>query len=117
MDLHDFSYTYVDLGMWSIVEPQLGVVNACLPVMRPVLDRLTKSYSSQRVIPSSWRGNSSEPSTPTPVMVDNKNLYKFASPVDKLYPLDTVNLVRVIDESVADSLVDLERSRSHSDLY
>ncbi|KAF2194318.1 hypothetical protein K469DRAFT_437352, partial [Zopfia rhizophila CBS 207.26] len=37
MDLHDFSYTYADLGMWSIVEPLLGVVNACLPVMRPLI--------------------------------------------------------------------------------
>jgi hypothetical protein len=115
MNLHDFSYTYADLGMWSIVEAQLGVMNACLPVMRPVIDRLIKSRVSQRVTPLNWRSVCSEPSIPIPVMVENSDLQRFASPVDKLYPLDTVHLVRVSDHSAADSAVDLERARFHSD--
>jgi hypothetical protein len=117
MDLHDFSYTYADLGMWSTVEPQLGVVNVCLPVMRPVLERLIKSQASQEVTPSSWRSVSSKPFTPTPVVVDNRNLYKLASPVDKLYPLDTVHLVRVTDDSVAYSFFELESARSQPDMH
>ncbi|KAF2197695.1 hypothetical protein GQ43DRAFT_337432, partial [Delitschia confertaspora ATCC 74209] len=40
MDIHDFHYTYAGLGMWSIVEPQLGIINACMPVMRPLLNQL-----------------------------------------------------------------------------
>jgi hypothetical protein len=43
MDLLDLSYSGAALARWSVLEPTLGVVNACLPVMRPVLQKLLGS--------------------------------------------------------------------------
>ena len=46
-DLLDLSYTSVGGDYWSILEPSLGIVNACLPTMQPVLRKLFKNkYTS-----------------------------------------------------------------------
>lgn len=39
-DLTDFTYTVVPGACWSVLEPALGVVNACLPTIRPVLQKV-----------------------------------------------------------------------------
>jgi hypothetical protein len=115
MDLHDFHYTYADLGMWSIIEPQLGVINACMPVMRPLLSRAAKSKACQRVLPESWVGSSSEHATQVLVKYDNGKARRATAPVDKLYPLDTVHLVGRPDHSNLGSEVDLEGAITQSD--
>jgi hypothetical protein len=43
MDLLDISYSGAALARWSVLEHTLGVVNAGLPVMRPVLQKLLGS--------------------------------------------------------------------------
>jgi hypothetical protein len=101
MDLHDFAYTYADLGMWSIVEPQLGVINACLPVMRPIIHQAMKSKAYQRLVPSS--AGPFDQSTSQPKPPNGTDGYIPHNTVDKLYPLDSVHLV-----GSSDSGVDLE---------
>lgn len=39
-DLTDLTYTVTPGACWSTLEPTLGVVNACLPTMRPVLKKV-----------------------------------------------------------------------------
>ncbi|KAF2008746.1 hypothetical protein BU24DRAFT_321242, partial [Aaosphaeria arxii CBS 175.79] len=36
LDLTDFTYACINLSIWAILEPTLGIVNACLPVFRPI---------------------------------------------------------------------------------
>lgn len=43
LDLQDFIYSSADLTSWSLLEPTLGVVNACLPVLKPVFQQLAQS--------------------------------------------------------------------------
>jgi hypothetical protein len=117
MDLHDFHYTYADLGMWSIVEPQLGIVNACMPVMQPFLRRIAKSKACQRILPASWLHSSHDGDHHAPVVyVDGKAVKDNANanPMDKLYPLDTVHLVGKQD-SVTDSGIQIDIGRAHSE--
>lgn len=40
LDYSDFSYSGGLFSIWSIVENNLGIVNACLPVMRPLLRKI-----------------------------------------------------------------------------
>lgn len=39
-DFNDATFNVVPVAIWSVLEPTLGVVNACLPVMRPALQKL-----------------------------------------------------------------------------
>lgn len=43
MDLADFTYSAAALSRWSVLEPTLGIVNACLPLMRPVIQQIRKA--------------------------------------------------------------------------
>ena len=44
----DFTYTIFQDALWSSLEPSLGVVNTCLPLLPPVISKFTDStvYSS-----------------------------------------------------------------------
>ncbi len=35
--LDDLTYTFAANQMWTTIEPCLGIINACLPMMRPLL--------------------------------------------------------------------------------
>lgn len=37
----DFTYSVSLIGIWSFLEPSLGIVSACLPVMQPVLSKIS----------------------------------------------------------------------------
>ena len=37
---HDFTYDFVDLGVWTSLETNLGILCACFPAMRPLLHLL-----------------------------------------------------------------------------
>lgn len=43
LSLPDFTNSVTDVVYWSVLEPLLGIVNACLPVMLPALQRIFKS--------------------------------------------------------------------------
>ena len=45
LNLLDFIYSSIGLGRLSFLEPSLGVINNCLPVMRPALQKYFGSYS------------------------------------------------------------------------
>lgn len=98
----DLTYASVDLFLWSIFEPTLGILNASLPVLRPIgsaISRLTvvswaksafQSYatSSDRKTGGSSRtieGSNSDPRT--------DKFRRLADPTDKMYQLDTINLI------------------------
>lgn len=42
----DSTWTDVDTFIWSTVEPCIGIVSACLPVMRPILQKIVPSSVS-----------------------------------------------------------------------
>ena len=49
LDLLDFSYSVVPDGVYSVLEPCLGVINASLPVLQPVTERLASSRLFSRL--------------------------------------------------------------------
>ncbi|MCJ1421896.1 hypothetical protein MMC32_008263 [Xylographa parallela] len=42
LDYTDFSYSVVPDGIYSVLEPCLGVINASLPILQPVVNKLSK---------------------------------------------------------------------------
>ncbi|KAI1134209.1 hypothetical protein F5Y05DRAFT_422792 [Hypoxylon sp. FL0543] len=48
-DMTDATYTTTGVALYSILEPTLGVVNACLPTIKPALIRISKSVSRSPV--------------------------------------------------------------------
>jgi hypothetical protein len=42
LDFADFTFSLVDDGIFSALEPCLGIVNACLPVMQPVFAKFSR---------------------------------------------------------------------------
>lgn len=49
LDLLDFSYSVVPDGVYSVLEPCLGVINASLPVLQPVTEKLATSKLFSRL--------------------------------------------------------------------
>lgn len=51
----DFTYDFIDLGIWTAVETNIGIVCACFPAMKPLLRLLTHGTlkTSERVPPRS----------------------------------------------------------------
>ncbi|KAF2455726.1 hypothetical protein BDY21DRAFT_350155 [Lineolata rhizophorae] len=111
IDLADFHYSAATFGRWSVLEPTLGVINACLPVMRPVLVRFVRTTrgcwpkvllacsrtdSSQADLqePSGSSKRESEGSTKAS---KDKGAKGGALPtVDRLYPLETIEVTSTI---------------------
>ncbi|MCJ1266488.1 hypothetical protein MMC22_006373 [Lobaria immixta] len=70
-DLTDFTYTTAPGACWSILEPALGVVNACLPTMRPALQKIInndafvwfKSNRKHSTTDCRWKQNGIGPSS------------------------------------------------------
>jgi hypothetical protein len=103
MDLVDFTYASADLAVWSVLEPTLGVVNASLPVLRPIIARIFSSpaFDWARSVSSSRRtqgtGEGSDRSKQTPLWRDkrqsNSEGSKHFKRIPDAYPLDTINLV------------------------
>ncbi|KAL1981058.1 hypothetical protein VTN96DRAFT_3123 [Rasamsonia emersonii] len=62
LDVNDLSYTVVGDGIWSAVEPCLSIINACLPVLKPVLVKIFGShlFTTSRKTTNNT-GSSSEP--------------------------------------------------------
>ena len=63
LSLTDLSYSAVDDGIWSDLEPCLGIVNACIPVLKPAFAELSNSKAfawthrtskSSNTSPSDW---------------------------------------------------------------
>jgi len=108
MNMHDFHYSYADLGKWSLVEAQLGIISACMPVMQPVLRRIAGLSVFQRLLSSSWLKSSSDEIV---TQVDRRIKVKVNS-IDRVYPLDTVDLIGKPDGGVGEIATDVERASS-----
>ena len=48
IDYSDFTYTIVDFAIFGALEPLLAIISACLPILQPVLAKLSDK------IPLSW---------------------------------------------------------------
>lgn len=105
MNLLDFSYASVDLAIWSILEPTLGILNASLPVLRPVGSHIFESHAltwarnsfRSLLTQISTRGGTensgSGRSWPRLSKKSTRDSFlRLGDPTDRLYPLDTINL-------------------------
>ncbi|KAI2780694.1 hypothetical protein F4815DRAFT_499072 [Daldinia loculata] len=61
-NLSDITYSNVRLGIYSELEPTLGVVNACLPTIKPAL-RFISRTSKCRINKNSSESNNSKPTS------------------------------------------------------
>lgn len=43
LDLNDLTYNLAKVAVWTGLEPMLGVINACLPVIQPVVKKILES--------------------------------------------------------------------------
>lgn len=57
-DLTDMTYTVTPGAIYSVLEPTLGVVNACLPVIKPSLTKIFKRNLFQSKPGTSTSGGS-----------------------------------------------------------
>ncbi|MCJ1456493.1 hypothetical protein MMC28_006854 [Mycoblastus sanguinarius] len=58
--LADLTYSLASGGLWTVLEPTLGIINACLPVIPPVIQRLSNSRAfswAQRASKSGQTGS------------------------------------------------------------
>lgn len=70
-DITDLTYTVTPGACWSVLEPTLGVVNACLPTIRPSLRKIlnkdvlawSKANRKHSNIDRAWKRNRTGPST------------------------------------------------------
>ena len=97
LDLEDFAYSSAMLTVWSVLEPTLGIVSACIPLLRPAIERVfrpgrfswfklstEKTESGHQLLRGCIR-----PSLP----LSNPNVGKFASVYHRSYSLDDMNMV------------------------
>ena len=43
LDLNDITYSIAPMGLFTLLEPTLGIINACLPVIQPILHKCLQS--------------------------------------------------------------------------
>ncbi|TVY93984.1 Satratoxin biosynthesis SC1 cluster protein, partial [Lachnellula willkommii] len=48
----DFSWNWVNQGIWAVVESNFAIISACLPTLRPVWMRITKRHKAELSLPS-----------------------------------------------------------------
>jgi hypothetical protein len=65
LDLDDITYNLAKVALWTGMEPMFGVVNACLPVIQPVIKTVLESNIFSRWSRSStnskvWTNSSSK---------------------------------------------------------
>lgn len=84
----DFTYRVIDNALWSFVEPSLGIINACLPIIPPVFQEtsLSNLLTSIRRPMKKLRGSLDifKASSPRP------EIQKFPSSQDDVYPLTSI---------------------------
>ena len=54
-DLSDITYAGPSLGYWTVLEPTLGIVNCCLPIMQPSMNTTLRSRAFTWAVPSQDR--------------------------------------------------------------
>ncbi|MCJ1438914.1 hypothetical protein MMC27_008304 [Xylographa pallens] len=89
-DFSDFSYGLGKVAYWSTLEPALGVINCCLPVLQPVLSKLrgTTFGTKGRSKLSYGRSVMSKES-------DSGKIGRFQRMDNELYPLTDVGVGKI----------------------
>ena len=105
LDLLDFTYTSSLDGIWSILEPSLGITAASLPIMQPLLSKMNALKST---LFSKTGGNTQRSLRASSKKIGNQQERK-KDAEDLLYPLS--NIVGTVNE------FDVNLSRSESDTY
>lgn len=84
----DFTYRVIDNALWSFVEPSLGIINACLPIIPPVFQEtpLSNLLTSIRGPMKHWKGSleTFKPGGPRP---ESQKLHPSQ---DDVYPLTSI---------------------------
>ena len=55
-NLADMTYTVTPGAIYSVLEPNLGVINACLPTIKPAINELFGSYVPLLCYLTVWQG-------------------------------------------------------------
>ncbi|KZL87213.1 integral membrane protein [Colletotrichum incanum] len=63
----DFLYQTVDVALWSLLEPSIGIIAGCIATLRPLLDTCGLGKRSKEKSVSSWRN-----SMPRAILVERK---------------------------------------------
>ena len=65
LDLHNITYSIAPEGLFTLLEPTLGIISACLPAIRPVINKLSRNApipSSEQYGSKAARSASARPS-------------------------------------------------------
>lgn len=102
LDFMDFTYSLINDGIWSALEPLLGIVNACLPILQPVIAKVGETSLFSRSRGSSKAGNSkgsSDQSSTKPLHPDESDTKNFHRLYNHVYPLEDNPVVSNQNES------------------
>ncbi|MCJ1263085.1 hypothetical protein MMC22_002955 [Lobaria immixta] len=91
LDFKDFTYSLINDGIWSALEPFLGIVNACLPILQPVIAKVGKTSLFSRTRGSSKASNSkasSDQNSTKPFHSDESDTKNFHRLYNHVYPLE-----------------------------
>jgi len=106
----DPTYTIWSTVMWSEMEPTLGIICTCAPMMRPIFDKLFAQYRAKRTVgPSSGGYSGLRPSRDA--QDSNEHSYPLTA-------LKTHTVIRA-NNPTGDNLAwhsDLEDSRHHENI-
>lgn len=97
-DLTDMTYTVTPGAIYSVLEPTLGVVNACLPTIKPAIIKMVGHQSVQN--PSTKNSGGSADSG-TLRLPQNASRGLYARKFERLE--DDVALVEIRSEPLADT--------------
>ncbi|MCJ1285942.1 hypothetical protein MMC26_005284 [Xylographa opegraphella] len=92
-DVTDYTYASGGLAIWSSVEPNIMIIAANLPTLRPIFLAVTRGQSSSNSKSAGIQGSYKLHS----VGRNSKNISGHAG-AKEIYPTDTVNLVHPGDE-------------------
>lgn len=91
LDFADFTYSLINDGIWSALEPFLGIVNACLPILQPVIAWLGETSLFSRTRGSLKGSNSkasSDQNSTKPLQSDESDTKNFHRLYNHVYPLE-----------------------------
>lgn len=84
-DLNDITYSCVDVMIYSVLEPTLGIVNVCLPTIRPaILTLLGEHPHSLKTPPTYTSGNSNSWNSTRKGSLPNRRKLPGRGPVDDI---------------------------------
>ena len=110
LDLANATGSVGDLGFWTALEPLLGIINACLPLLQPIFSiTFNKNNFFWKMILPKQGPSEKQPIHPAPLQAEKSTLSGsrlFRRLYDHLYPVSEFTIprsedtVHIIDEDV-----------------